>query len=661
MKQNLIADYLSCILFKAASFFTFLLPLNMSLFLGRRLGDLIYFFDARHRAVAYANIKKAVIINNDFRMSAKITRKTYQAFGQNLIEISFIPRIDKRYLEKYIHIENRHFVDEAFKRGKGVIFLIVHEGNWELSNIICANLGFPFILFVRDQGFPRLNNLLNIYRLKQGAKLIHKQGGLRELIEVLKNNQSIGMTTDQGGKKGEIVKFLGKSASMSTGAMKLALKYDCSIIPVFYTRVKGPHTKVILDQVFTVTKSGDAQKDLRDNLQRLTNIYEKYIQQYPYEYLWTYKIWKYGKERDVLILSDGKAGHLHQSESVAKLINRRLSERGIKSTLSICEVKFRSRLSRFIFNWMAVFNGKYQCHLCLCYLRHALTVESWQGLINLKLDIIISGGDKLSAVNYILSKANQARSIVVMRPANLSLKKFDLVIIPRHDCPEGRGLSSDSQSRRPKKNVVITEGALNLIDADYLKKRSSGLQQSGLLKGPLLNPCIGVLIGGNSKGFAVSRQAIVELAGQIKQSAEELNADILLTTSRRSPPEAEQVLKREFENYPRCKLLIIANENNHPDVIGGILGLSSIIISSPESISMISEAVMAQKYVVVFKASGLSKKHQRFLKNYQDKRYIYIKQTKELSGLIKEVLQNHPEISFPEDNLRVSAGLDKIL
>jgi len=661
MKQNLIADYLSCILFKAASFFTFLLPLNMSLFLGRRLGDLIYFFDARHRAVAYANIKKAVIINNDFRISAKITRKTYQAFGQNLIEISFIPRIDKRYLEKYIHIENRHFVDEAFKRGKGVIFLIVHEGNWELSNIICANLGFPFILFVRDQGFPRLNNLLNIYRLKQGAKLIHKQGGLRELIEVLKNNQSIGMTTDQGGKKGEIVKFLGKSASMSTGAMKLALKYDCSIIPVFYTRVKGPYTKVILDQVFTVTKSGDAQNDLRNNLQRLTNIYEKYIQQYPYEYLWTYKIWKYGKEREVLILSDGKAGHLHQSESVAKLINRQLSERGIKSTLSICEVKFRSRLSRFIFNCMAVFNGKYQCHLCLCYLRHALTVESWQGLINLKLDIIISAGDKLSAVNYILSKANQAKSIVVMRPPNLSLKKFDLVVIPRHDCSEWRGLAFGGQSRRTKKNVVVTEGALNLIDADYLKERSSGLQQSGLLKGPLLNPCIGVLIGGNSKGFAVSRQAIVELAGQIKQSAEELNADILLTTSRRSPPEAEQSLKKEFENYPRCKLLIIANENNHPDVIGGILGLSSIIISSPESISMISEAVMAQKYVVVFKTSGLSKKHQRFLKNYQDKRYIYIKQTKELSGLIKEVLRNHPEISFPEDNLRVSAGLDKIL
>lgn len=661
MKQNLIVDYLSCILFKAAGLFTFLLPLNVSLFLGRRLGDLIYFFDAKHRATAYANIRKAVTPNNDFQLASNITRRTYRAFGQNLIEISLIPRMNKRYLKKYIHIENSHFVDEAFKRGKGVIFLATHEGSWELSNIICANLGFPFMLFVREQGFPRLNALLNSYRVKRGARLILKQTGPRQLIEALNSNQSVGLTIDQGGKNGEIVKFFGRSASMSTGAVKLALKYDCSIIPVFYTRVKGPYTKVILDQVYTVNRTGNPQKDLRDNLQRLVNIYEKYIRQYPHEYLWSYKIWKYGKEKEILILSDGKAGHLHQSESVAKLINRQLASRGFKSTLSVCEVKFRSSLARFIFNWMAAFSGRYQYLLCLRYLRHALSEESWQGLINLKLDIVISAGDKLSAVNHVITKANQARSIVLMRPANLSLKKFDLAIIPRHDCIGARGLGSGGQSRRPKKNVVVTEGALNLVDAEYLKERSAGLEQSGLLRGPLSNSCFGVLIGGDSRKFSISRQAIIELSGQIKQSAEELNADILLTTSRRTSPEAVQAIKKEFETYPRCKLLIIANENNHPDAVGGILGLSGIIIISPESISMISEAVMARKYVVVFKAGGLSKKHQRFLKNFQDKRYIYIKQTKELAGFIKKIWQDHPEAAFPEDNLKVGAALDKIL
>jgi len=67
---------------------------------------------------------------------------------------------------------------------------------------------------------------------------------------------------------------------------------------------------------------------LLDNLQKLAGIYERYLQQYPHEYLWTYKIWKYGKEREILILSDGKAGHLHQAESAAKLIIQQLAVRG---------------------------------------------------------------------------------------------------------------------------------------------------------------------------------------------------------------------------------------------------------------------------------------------------------------------------------------------
>lgn len=649
MKQNSTVDYLSCLVFRAASLVTRLLPLNASLFLGRRLGDIIYFFDVRHRLIACANIKKAVFPADDFRPALAITRRAYQSFGQNLVEISFIPRIDKAYLGKYIHIENSHLIEEAFKRGKGVIFLAVHEGNWELSNIICANLGFPFILFVRDQGLPRLNSLLNSYRLKQGAKLIHKQGGLRELVEVLKENQSIGMTADQGGKSGEIVKFFGRPASMSTGAVKLALKYGCSIIPVFYTRVNGPHTKVILDSVYTVSSCGNAGKDVRDNLQKLTGIYEKYIRQYPHEYLWTYKIWKYGREKEILILSDSKAGHLRQAESAARLIIRRLSAQGIKTSLFVREIKFRGRFSRFIFSRMASFASRDRYFRCLDFLRMGLSAESREGLNNLKPDVIISAGDKLSAVNYILARANQAKSVVLMRPASVDLKKFDLAIIPRHDRPKESG------------NVVITEGALNLIDADYLKERAQRLLQSGLLKAPLSGRCIGVLIGGNSRKFRLSREQLRRLSAQLKKTAEEDDADLLITTSRRTPPEAEQALKEEFGVYPRCKLLIIANENNHPDAVGGILGLSSLLIISPESISMISEAVSAQKHVVVFGASGLSRKHRRFLKNFAEKKYIYIKQVNELSGFLKEVFRDRPEINSPDDNSKAEEALDRLL
>jgi len=648
MKQNLIADYLSCILFRAVSFFTCFLPLSCSLFLGRRLGDLIYFFDRRHRALAYAHIRKALLEPGADLPVRKITRRAYQAFGQNLIEISFIPRINKKYLEKYITIENRECIDAAFERGKGVIFLAAHEGNWELSNIICANLGFPFVLFVRDQGFVRLNALLNSYRLKQGAKIIHKQAGVRQLIEALKSNQAIGMTVDQGGKIGERVEFFGKDASMSTGAVKLALKYDCAIIPVFYTRVNGPYTKVILDQVYTVKRSGNADLDLRENLQRLIRIYEKYIRQYPHEYLWTYKIWKYGRQRQLLILSDAKTGHLRQSESAAKLIQQQLIARGINSSVITQEVNLRSCWSRIMLKIVVALSGKYQCQGCLRCLRFSLRPESWKDLSGLKPDIIISAGSSLSAVNYFLAKENQAKSIVLMRPG-LSLSKFDLVIAPRHD------------RMRKNKRLVSTEGALNLVDAEYLKAKSASLKQSGLIKTDLSALSIGVLIGGKSKAFNLSVELFSELITQIKKASEELSADILFSTSRRTDSALEQAAKASLAGFSRCKLLVIANENNHPDVVGGILGLSNIIIISPESISMISEAVASGKYVFVFEAAGLSRKHRYFLKNYQKQGYIYLTQIQRLASAIKEVWRNQPKINLPGDNLKVSAGLEHIL
>jgi KDO2-lipid IV(A) lauroyltransferase len=660
MRQNLIADYLSCILFRVGSFFTFLLPLNFSLFLGRRVGDLTYLLDRKHRAVAYVNIKKTVADSLDAASAAKIARKTYQAFGQNLFEISFIPRINKQYLEKYIHIENKHYAQEAFARGKGVIFLIVHEGNWELSNIICANLGVPFILFVRDQGFPRLNALLNYYRLKQGAQIIRKNTGLRQLIEVLKSNQSIGMTVDQGGKRGLLVNLFGKEASMSTGAIKLALKYDCAIIPIYYTRIKGPHTKLILDQVFTATRSGNPENDLRQNLQRLTGIYEKYLRQYPYEYLWAYKLYKYSQEREILILSDGKTGHLRQSEGVAKLTCQQLALRGIKTHLSVQEVRFRRPRSGFILGLLSRFSGKYPGWSWTARgLRYALTPQSWQSLMNARPDFIISAGTSVSAVNYLLAKENQAKSVVLMRPGFLSLKKFNLAIVPRHDRPRRLGQISFCRSHKllQRGNMVITEGALNLIDAEYLNQKTKGLEQSGLLKGTPINPCLGVLIGGDSKSFSLSPQAIRELSGELKK----LNADILISTSRRTSPEVEEVIRDEFSNYARCKLLVIARQSNHPDAVGAILGLSNVIVSSPESISMISEAVSAEKYVVVFNSGKLSRKHRRFLNNYRNHGYLYLEEIKDLSSGINQLLQNKPPINFPRDNLKVIEGLSKIL
>ena len=50
----------------------------------------------------------------------------------------------------------------------------------------------------------------------------------------------------------------------------------------------------------------------------------------------------------------------------------------------------------------------------------------------------------------------------------------------------------------------------------------------------------------------------------IKKAVESLNGELLVTTSRRTSSAVDDLLKREFSDYPRCRLLVIANEKNFP-------------------------------------------------------------------------------------------------
>ncbi len=614
MNRDSIADYLSYILFKAFGFIIRKTPKYFGLFLGRRLGDLLYYCDLKHKAIVYVNIKAALGKELSPCQLKGITREFYRGFVQNIFEIFYIPLVDKEYFKKYVSLEGVDNIAKGFKRGKGVIFLAMHEGSWEISNIISSNIGFSFNMFVRDQKrYRRVENLLNVYRQKNGCKLIQRQNQIRQLIEVLKNNESVGMTIDQGGKAGTLVKFFGKEASMASGAVKLALKYDAAIIPIFYARLKGPHIKLIIKPPFEIRKTHDEQEDIRDNLQRLVYIFEEYIIKYPAEYLWTYKIWKYGKERNILILSDGKIGHLRQSQAVANIVTGHPKEKGFRSTTDTLEV------------------------------------ENYKPLIRAKPDIIISCGSKVAPLNYILSRENLAKSVVIMRPSFLGTRRFDLAIIPEHD-------------KAPKrKNIVATEGALNLINDEYLKEQANRLMQSALSGKQISGICIGLLVGGDSKRFRLKEDTLKEVIEQIKSVADKLNADILITTSRRTPREIENLLKGELKGYSRSKLLIIANEKNIPEAVGGILSLSQIVITSPESISMVSEAVSSKKCVFVFREDGLSSKHRRFLEHFSNNKYIYIIDASNLGRQIEGVWQKRPALKTLNDNSLIREAIKNIL
>ncbi|MCX5707376.1 MAG: ELM1/GtrOC1 family putative glycosyltransferase [Candidatus Omnitrophica bacterium] len=647
--KDFLTDYSIYILFKTLGPLIRLLPFGVSFFIGRALGDLAYLVDLKHRAVAYANIKTALGSQLSPAQIRGLVRKFYRAFGQNIIEIFYIPSFNKKYLKNYVSIEGYDHVLEAFRKGKGVIFVAVHAGGWELANVICANLGFAFSMFVREQNFPHVDNILNLYRSSKGCRFIQRENELRELIGVLKANESVAMTIDQGGKNGTTVKFFNKYASMASGAIRLALKLDCSLVPVFPVRIQGPKIKFWVEPAFKLQKTGNPEEDVRNNLQEMVKIFEKYIAKYPQEYLWTYKSWKYSSEKNILIISDGKTGHLRSSQALAKIVSGYLKAKGITGHLNTVEVKFKSFASRIALTLANCFSGKYICQGCMLCLRALLDKESYFQLIKEKPDVIISCGSSLVPVNYQLSKENQAKSLVIMRPSIFSVRRFDLVVMPSHDKPALR------------KNVAIIDGALNLIDDDYLRTQVRELSRDSGITIAQNTLSIGLLLGGDTKDFKLEADTVKEVLAGLKEVCSRSKAVILATTSRRTPAAVEAVVKSELSGCECVKLSIIANEKNYSSAVGGILGLSRIVVVSSESISMISEAVSSLKPVVVFKSKGLSGRHNMFLNNFSDKGYIRLVDARDVGSTVERLLSDPSGIKPLKDNEIVRESLRRIL
>ncbi len=643
MKKDYWIDSVGFAAVKILGIFFRNIPLGLSLWIGRRIGDLSIFVNSKRWRIAYTNLKAAFPEKEPCEIKL-ITRRSFQNLGMNLIEVFRIPKLNLAYIDRFIKFENLEFLNNSLASKKGLVLLTAHFGNWELSSIFGSLKGYKVCVFAREQKYSRLNELLNKYRALTGCIVIQKGISTREVLKRLKKNEIVGMLLDQdAGESGEFIDFFGRPASTPLGPISFAMKTGSKIVPAFIIRDKGFRHIIEIERPIELDPAKTKEENIRIALIEFNNLLESYIRRYPEQWLWAHKRWKSSPQRSILVLSDQKAGHLNQSMAVAEMVEETLSSRlKAKTLVSIVEVRFKNRLSRFLLNTFSLISMR-GCQGCLICLKKFLTKESYRNLKNRYADIIISCGSSLAGLNLILKRENNAKSIVVMNPGFLPKRLFNLIISPRHD-----GLKEGG-------NILITEGAPNRIRDEAIKKGIEILEGHG--SWVMGHGGIGLLVGGDTKDFRLLRRDVEAVSEGVLRISEEYNRDIFITTSRRTSKEIEEVIKKKFSSFTHCKLLIIANDKNIEGAVPGIFGLSEVVILSPESISMISEAASSGRYAVVFMAQGsrlkAQGKYERFLRNFEDKGYIRIARPDEIYGAVKQILKERPKNEVLNDRAKI--------
>ncbi|MFA5255835.1 MAG: ELM1/GtrOC1 family putative glycosyltransferase [Candidatus Omnitrophota bacterium] len=645
-------DYIASILVRALNIIFHFTPIRADLWIGRSIGRAAFFFNKKRRLIAYANLKAAFAKEKSPRELRAITKDVYVNLVQTFSEIASLTKVNKDYVNRYVEVVHMERIENAAKSGRGTLLLTAHFGDWELSSLVSALKGFPITVLAREQKMKRLNELLNRLRESKGCKVVRKGMSTKNIFKELYGKNMVGILSDQdAGRKGTFVNFFGRPTSAHIGPFEIAKHTDSIILPNFIVRTGGPFHKLYLEEYIDVRQSEDKQ-GLIDGLQRYMSLLEKYVRRYPAQWLWLHKRWKSTPKRTILVLNDGKAGHLNQSLAVARQIQRARATQNYRiedTDIVILDVKYKSKFFRALLLFASIF-ASWRCHGRMGFMKMCLEGNSYDKLMKTYAEFIVSCGSSLAPVNIFMSKENNAKNVVVMDPGiPRGANKFSFVIAPKHDkIKKGR-------------NIITTTLAPNLVDIRTLEeaaekfKRDANITKSNV---------IGLLIGGDNPEFALSDNLLKKTLSDILKICESNDADLLVTTSRRTSKAQESIIKAALRKDPRCRLLVIANENNPEGTLPGVLALSSVVIVSGESISMISESVSSGKKTVVFsldkKTSGMTK-HESALESLVKEGYISVARMGELISLVGRALKDPSPAKKVDDTEKIYNAMRSLI
>jgi len=272
-----------------------LLPFAVSCLIGELAGNLLFYLDRRHRFITLENLERAFRHELSPAQRIRLAKKTYRNLGRILIECICLPTRKPEIIRDYVSISGRDHLYEAQSRGKGVLFLTAHFGNWELMGLAFSLYGFPSAVVARPLDNPYLDRLVERQRTRFGNRVIAKKGAVREIVKCLASGGRVGILMDQNvsAREGVFVDFFDTPASTTPILAALSQKTGAPVVPIFMVPKQGKSGYVIeVGKPLTLIETGNKEKDLIANTARFTSIIEEYIRCYPHCWFWMHRRWK---------------------------------------------------------------------------------------------------------------------------------------------------------------------------------------------------------------------------------------------------------------------------------------------------------------------------------------------------------------------------------
>lgn len=202
--------------------------------------------------------------------------------------------ISDAQLARWCSIQNFDLVQEEIDKGRNVMFVLGHYGNWEWGGgALAKRTPFPLKAAYKPLSNPYFEKLMFKSRSRLSIYLIPKRKILSHLQDHSGEQTLLVLIADQSPNPKEHfwVQFLRQDTAVVTGMEKIARQYDYVVIYSTIRQVRRNRYEIHFEKLTDDPRSMEPV----ELTQRFMQLLEADIDRDPSPYLWSHRRWKLRK------------------------------------------------------------------------------------------------------------------------------------------------------------------------------------------------------------------------------------------------------------------------------------------------------------------------------------------------------------------------------
>ena len=255
------------------------LPRGVLFVLADLLADATYWTNPEPGRNLRANLRSAFPRWSE-REVEEHSKRIFRNFARNLVDYGRFHTITDEALDRLLpSVQHLHFLEESFAKGRGVILVTGHIGNWELGALFFGRHGFKINVVTIPEGSERIDSIRGAYRTRQNIRTIVVDGSpfsSLEIVAALRRGEIVAMLVDRWeGTDGIPAKFFGEDRRFPRGPFVLSRATGAPVIPAFIVRDGNIYRGVVDPPVFM------EEPEDEPGARRVSESLERMIRTYP--------------------------------------------------------------------------------------------------------------------------------------------------------------------------------------------------------------------------------------------------------------------------------------------------------------------------------------------------------------------------------------------